>query len=140
MAVEVYHLQISKEGREDPEVRSLHFDLISLFSKSESGSTDKEKITAVFSGEHRDSGLFYVKVADVKGDDLDIAFSSTNNIENPWKDNPNVEVPKDFNGPFRSTSIGDVMVLDENVFGVSPLGFTRLQLDLRERPRCHTPQ
>jgi len=51
----------------------------------------------------------YNKVAVVKEDDLDLAFELTNHIYDDWWENPSVTKIGDDN--YRSTSVGDLMVV-----------------------------
>ena len=72
----------------------------------------------------------YKKVASVKTVSLQQAFRLTNNIDESWVDNLDVklecELPKGKDG-FRSTSSGDVMIIDEGtenelVYFLVPMG------------------
>ena len=66
----------------------------------------------------------YQLVAEVKTDDVDDAYYSTNDLGNDWWLNEGVTAHV---VPCRSTSIGDVLVLpDGKRFRVHPRGFRRL--------------
>ena len=63
------------------------------------------------------------KVAEVNSNSLSEAFRLTNHIESDWTQNPGVEaVP----GRHRSTSVGDVMIVDGNRFIVTSNGFQQV--------------
>lgn len=71
-----------------------------------------------------DASLFpkgYTLVAGVLTDDLDAAYHYTQNIHDPWVQNPQVEVATP--GGKRSTSVGDVFEKDGEFFVVAPVGF-----------------
>jgi hypothetical protein len=70
--------------------------------------------------------LDYAHVADVEVDShwtfdraLEIAFAATNHIDRPWWENENVSLLR----KSRSTSVGDVEVIDGIRFRVEPCGF-----------------
>jgi len=65
------------------------------------------------------------KVADVKTTGLDAAYCLTNNIEYPWPENVEVTAIKD---KPRSTSVGDVMIMDGISFMVADHGFKKVNL------------
>ena len=68
-------------------------------------------------------------VASVDTDELETAFRLTNNINSPWIDNDGVDPVKVPDGA-RSTSVGDVLIAEENgrevAYMVGGFGFTRL--------------
>jgi len=63
------------------------------------------------------------EVAIVNTDSLDTAFRQTNNIDKPWFDNEDVQVIK----KSRSTSVGDVMELNDELYVVAPVGFEKIK-------------
>lgn len=66
-------------------------------------------------------------VAEVDTDNLKTAYALTNTKEKDWWKNELV-VPR-FSGPdCRSTSIGDVMVLDGEHYAVAPIGFVPVSI------------
>jgi hypothetical protein len=69
-----------------------------------------------------------VHVADVFTDDLDEAFEWTNNIDTPWTKLGTLQgnLKAYVNGPCRSTSVGDVMEKDGDLYLVLPAGFLKL--------------
>lgn len=71
-------------------------------------------------------GLSFVKVADVDTDSLEDAFALTNHIDRPWSENGRVEPAGD--GKWRSTSVGDLLRVDGQVFSVSPVGFSEVSI------------
>ncbi len=71
--------------------------------------------------DHRDH---YRKVAEVAAPSLDEVFQLTNHITGNWQDHADVKVLVD--GPVRSTSVGDVIVLGDDAWLVEPFGFTAI--------------
>jgi hypothetical protein len=65
----------------------------------------------------------FTLVAQVKTDDLNIAYRQTNNIEENWCDNPDV-IP--FQKECRSTSVGDLFITRTNWFIVATCGFVEV--------------
>ena len=65
------------------------------------------------------------KVAEVDINDLETAFELTNNIDHPWTMNERVTPLK--NNP-RSTSVGDVMKIDDHYYLVAAIGFTEIKI------------
>jgi hypothetical protein len=63
-------------------------------------------------------------VAEVQTDNLEIAYQQTNHITRPWYQNPDVTDHSSQRG--RSTSIGDVLEHDGEMWLVAPVGFERL--------------
>jgi hypothetical protein len=61
----------------------------------------------------------------VTSEDLDDAYRLTNHIERNWTENDEVATPVDVEP--RSTSVGDIFVLDDGVHLVSPSGFTKIK-------------
>lgn len=66
-----------------------------------------------------------VKVADVDTDNLDIAFTLTNNIDIPWTENKKV-IPACEN--LRSTSMGDVLIKEGIAYLVLDTGFKDISI------------
>jgi hypothetical protein len=64
-------------------------------------------------------------IAEVDTDDLEVAFEKTNNINCPWIDNPEVKVAEGVNR-VRSTSVGDFVVLNDDIYIVDAIGFTKI--------------
>ena len=54
---------------------------------------------------------------------LNFLFSKTNTIDKPWTKHWDIE------GNFRSTSVGDVIQIEETYYQVKPLGFAKIQLN-----------
>lgn len=65
----------------------------------------------------------YKKVAEVDSIDLEEAFHLTNSIESHWSENDGVTQFGDRN---RSTSVGDIAVLEDKVYMVAGIGFKEL--------------
>ena len=65
----------------------------------------------------------YLKVASVPIDNLEVAFKLTNSIDSYWADNPDLTIYKE---KLRSTSVGDVMSINKELYLVSSIGFTKL--------------
>ena len=55
----------------------------------------------------------YVLVAEIKSDDLEEIFELTNTIEEPWWVSPRVVATFPGSGGCRSTSVGDVVKMDD---------------------------
>lgn len=72
-------------------------------------------------------GGFYVEVAEVEGDSPEYAFRWTQNIDDAWSDTPAEGVMPIGKGPFRSTSVGDIVEQDGVFKLVSALGFKELK-------------
>ena len=66
----------------------------------------------------------YVHVGDVESNDKEQAFESTNHIQNSWVHNDGTEAL--VNNP-RSTSVGDIFVCEDGIYGVAAYGFTLLR-------------
>ena len=73
----------------------------------------------------------YTKVAEVEVHDEDTpedacegAFCATNHIDRPWWENANA---LRIGPPTRSTSVGDVVVVNDTPYRVAPCGFTRVE-------------
>ena len=71
----------------------------------------------------------YQKVATVEVPDwsetnegLNLVYRDTNHIDHPWWDNASVQ---DHKPGSRSTSVGDAILLDDMLFRVAKVGFTR---------------
>lgn len=69
----------------------------------------------------------YLKVAEVNTTNLDSAYELTNNIDSPWDQNFGVTPVKNGN---RSTSIGDLMLCNNELYVVDRMGFTKLPLEV----------
>jgi len=70
------------------------------------------------------------QVAEVEVDDLNKAYRLTNNIESSWTKNLHVTPVEDesvLTHGFRSTSVGDCMEKDGQLFVVAPCGFEEVQ-------------
>lgn len=65
----------------------------------------------------------YQKVALVETKDLDKAFELTNHIDQDWTENKGVTPLKLMN---RSSSVGDIFVLDNEAYIIKSLGFEKL--------------
>ena len=70
----------------------------------------------------------YVKVADVKTQDLEQAFELTNHIDKDWQSNKEVTA---ITNKARSTSVGDLCIKNEEVFVVSSIGFEKMPAELK---------
>ena len=70
----------------------------------------------------------YVKVADVKTQDLEQAFELTNHIDKDWQSNKEVSA---LTNKARSTSVGDLCVKNEEVFVVISIGFEKMPDELK---------
>lgn len=57
-------------------------------------------------------------------DALEQAFCLTNHIDQPWQENPGITAEP---GPHASTSVGDVVVVDDEAYQCAPMGWTKLQ-------------
>lgn len=66
----------------------------------------------------------YELVAEVQATDVEEAFRLTNHIDHDWRENPGVV---SF-GPARSTSVGDVFMINDAHFVVAPCGTYAVQL------------
>ena len=67
----------------------------------------------------------YVHCANIDTDNLDTAFEATQNIDDPWPLGKLVE--RAANARQRSSSVGDIFVLDGKAFFVAPHGFKELE-------------
>ena len=54
---------------------------------------------------------------------LNFLFEKTNNIDAPWGEYWGLK------SSYRSTSVGDVIQIDEDYYQVKPVGFAKIQLD-----------
>lgn len=80
-------------------------------------------IRSVYAGEV--NGLNYEKVADVDTTDLDYAYERTNSIDDYWGNNEGVAE----NGSrHRSTSTGDLMLVNGKFFVVASFGFEEVAI------------
>ncbi len=78
-----------------------------------------------FIREHKGS---YKAVAEVDTDDLEYAYMQTNNINTNWCENTDVSVIDPQITEFRSTSVGDIMIRNEEMFVVANCGFDKIVL------------
>lgn len=113
------------ESQENKFIEVYHFDMKHAVSEGKtlyflSPSVDEVKDLAK-------KGL-YQKVADVFTDNLDVAFEKTNHIDKSWQENEEVNAVV---SKARSTSVGDLMVRDEEVFVVSSIGFEKMPVELK---------
>jgi len=71
------------------------------------------------------------EIAQVDTDDLNEAFKLTNNIEHDWTENDKVEVigtqSDHYPHGFRSTSVGDCMEHNGQLYVVAPIGFAPVE-------------
>lgn len=67
----------------------------------------------------------YTYVADVEGDDLEEAFSKTQHLATEWQANEGVTATE---GSKRSTSVGDIVVKDGQLYFVASFGFEQLDI------------
>ena len=73
----------------------------------------------------------YIRVADIEFKDdldnpLDLAFEITNSITEAWYENEDISVSEAAKTGCRSTSKGDIIMIDGRSFIVSTFGFTEL--------------
>lgn len=116
MTITVFHLKVSQDAMDEPEIKKAYFDIIA--------KADAAMIEDVFDAlsEWRVKGLRYAPVAQVETNDLESAFGLTNHLDSPWTSNQGVTKIGDEN--VRSTSVGDVMRDDSGtLFYVAPFGF-----------------
>ncbi|TLX15942.1 hypothetical protein [Rhizobium sp. MHM7A] len=76
---------------------------------------------------------FYVEVAEIDSDSPEYAFRYTQNIDEAWSDPPAEGVKPIGEGPFRSTSVGDLVEQDGVFKLVSSIGFKELK-DFKPEP------
>lgn len=120
MAIEVFHWNISYSAREDKKVLNDYF--ATKFG-------DVEKIAELLKDpELNERGISLVKVAEVAGGSKANAFRLTNHIGHSWTDNDGVSVCG--HGRWRSTSVGDIMRVNDEAYVVSAFGFTKLPQDV----------
>jgi hypothetical protein len=81
---------------------------------------------------------FYLEVAEIDSDSLEYAFRFTQNIDAAWNDAPAEGVKPVGKGPFRSTSVGDIVERDGVFSLVSSIGYKELK-DFHPEPGS-TPQ
>lgn len=122
MTVEVFHLIVEPYAREVLPTANMHLKIIW-------GDDDAAELVADMLRDPeraKSQGLYYEKVADVAGDDLDMAFQLTNTINKPWVHNQGVvcAVKK----RMRSTSVGDVMAVGGRLFFVARSGFDEIKI------------
>lgn len=75
----------------------------------------------------------YTEVAEIDGDDLEFVFRYTQNIDAAWSEPPMDGVKPIGEGPFRSTSVGDIVEQDGVFKLVCLMGYKDL-LGFREEP------
>lgn len=88
------------------------------FSKVMLGNV--QEVTAAFKAGQ------YEKVAEVNTDDMEKAFELTNHIDSDWTKNADVTPLTTKN---RSTSVGDVMVMNGEHYLVGMLGFVKIAVN-----------
>lgn len=101
--IEVYHFNMSKAVNKGKDLYFIHPE-------------EKDIVQLVEEG-------LYIKVAEVKTNDLGVAFELTNHIDSQWQKNKEVSA---FTEKARSTSVGDLCVKNDQVFVVSPIGFEKM--------------
>lgn len=74
----------------------------------------------------KSTSLILSKVADVEVEDINQVFELTNHIDRSWTSNPGVTAMP---GSHRSTSVGDVYLVDDAFYAVCNVGLKRLELD-----------
>lgn len=104
--ITVYHIDSEKAYNAD---RELYLD-ITMFTET------SKIVTAIESG-------LYKKVAEVNSHELEDAYFLTNSIEDHWSQNEGVTQFGDRN---KSSSMGDIMVYNNECFVVAAVGFTLL--------------
>lgn len=82
-----------------------------------------DTIRAIYAGDV--NGLNYEKVADVDTDELEYAFERTNSIDYYWGENEDV---KENGSQHRSTSTGDLMLINSKFFVVADFGFAEIAI------------
>lgn len=87
---------------------------------------DEARITQAWNNQVQ--GVSYRMVAGVTADDLEDVFRLTNSIDRNWAENPGVQpMPLPFGkGGYRSTSVGDIIVVGDDAFYVDSSGFAKL--------------
>lgn len=69
----------------------------------------------------------YTKVATVAINDLDVVYELTNSIDSPWYESMRVTGAGElFGTAHRSSSVGDIFKLGDDLYIVSAMGFTKL--------------
>jgi hypothetical protein len=66
-------------------------------------------------------------VARVDTNELDDAYRLTNHIDSDWQENPGVEAVGDAGKGARSTSVGDVLEMNDGYWMVASFGFTPMK-------------
>ena len=131
MTVEVFQLMLDRVAEDDPKVLGLYRQIIGF------GDTAVGVRAILEDAESwKEQGLHYRKVADVDGDDKDVAYCLTNHIDESWTNNKGVTVAPGVDR-VRSTSVGDLMVVDGKFHVVCGHGFSEIsdsQVDI-DRPR-----
>jgi len=59
---------------------------------------------------------------------LEIAWSKTNHIESPWQENQGVHATAAAKERARSSSVGDIFQVDNDLYIVEPCGFDRIEI------------
>jgi len=74
----------------------------------------------------------YIRVADIETNErdldkaLELAFAYTNSVETPWYESKNIDVTQESKNGCRSTSVGDIVQVNNRTFVVSSYGFEEL--------------
>jgi len=74
----------------------------------------------------------YIRVADIEINEwnlnkaLESAFVYTNSGETPWYEDKNINVAQDAKNGCRSTSVGDIVQVNNKTFVISSYGFEEL--------------
>jgi hypothetical protein len=118
--MKLFHLDWERSHKQDFNV-NLTFPVGSAEKVLVEGDKVFDSAKAAF-----DSG-FYTEVAEIDGDDLEFAFRYTQNIEESWSDPPMQGVKPIGQGPFRSTSVGDIVEQDGVFQLVCSMGYKELQ-------------
>ena len=120
MKVTVFHWNLNKDRSHlSSEDAALH--LAVSFGKQEAVEAAMRREAT-----NQDPFMTLDKVADVEVKSLEQVFELTNHIDSDWTKNAGVAaVP----GQHRSTSVGDVYLLDSDFYCVSMVGLKKLQID-----------
>jgi hypothetical protein len=108
--MDIYHFDMENVDEKDL------IKVILGFRKEECASSVAELIM---------KGL-YQKVAIVETENLDKAFELTNHIDCDWRENKGVTALKLMN---RSSSVGDIFVLNNEAYLIESIGFEKLPID-----------
>lgn len=93
-------------------------------------------LTAGFNRENQDRVApvawrlrLYRKVASVRTGDLETAFQLTNHVNTSWDREPDPRVGVEPDGPYRSSSVGDIFVQDGRYYICADAGFREISLN-----------